>query len=83
MIRPLRFNTDIHTAPLDTAYEVLWTSHMPLVAAAKTGKVHLTTRESYPRTLCGLMIPRASMRFDPNERDDRCIRCTKKWRKTT
>lgn len=54
--------------------EVLWASRVPLVAAAKVGKVHLRVPDS-PRTLCGVKVGRPSLRFTPGERDARCTRC--------
>jgi hypothetical protein len=65
------------------AYRVMWTSYMPLHAAARTGKVHLTTADSFPRTLCGRMIPYARNRFHPRPDDPPCTRCDKKWKATS
>lgn len=62
----------------DTLFETCWTNYMPAFAAARIGKVHLTTRESYPRTLCGRLIEKPSKRFFPRPNDPRCTTCAKK-----
>lgn len=54
--------------------EVLWASRVPLVAAAKVGKVHLRVPDS-PRTLCGVKVGPRRNQFTPGIRDARCTRC--------
>ena len=68
----------IQQAEPGSVHEVLWTSRMTEFAAAKVGKVHLVTPESYPDTLCGVRIGKPSLQFYPHPEDARCTRCAKK-----
>lgn len=61
------------------AEEVMWTARMPLVAAAKVGKVH-TRNPGAHETLCGLKVGPARMQFTVTARDPRCTRCAAKKR---
>ena len=69
------YASSIQTAEPGSVHEVLWASRIPLNAAAKVGKVHLVTPESYPDTLCGRRIGKPSQQFHPRAGDPRCVRC--------
>lgn len=59
--------------------EVMWANHVPLNAAARTGKVHLREPGEWV-TLCGARIPRresSDFTVMIDENDARCTRCAR------